>query len=171
MPSFTRLAELITLLGVLLVILSYVSPMVQPSYAPIFDLSYGDCEGIMVHCYGDLSIRVESDNNEVFSTFFVDETNGLLAAEEGSLENVTVLQSFINRTVLYAQLTVPTPGWYSILITPSDESGIEFLRIWFTPPIPNLRVLLAGGVPIVLCIPWTLRVFRKQIKRIKHNPS
>ena len=124
----------------------------------------------MVHCYGDINIHVKSDNNEVFSVFFMDSTNGLLAAEEGSLENVTLLESFINRTELYAQLSITAPGWYSILVAPSGEGGIQFLRIMFTPSIPNPRVLLTGGALIVLCIPWTIKVFQNQIRRIKPSP-
>jgi hypothetical protein len=163
MSSFTRIAGLLMVLGVTLIILSYASPMVQPSYTPIFNLSYGNYEGIMAHCYGDIDIQIESRNNKVFSAFFMDSINGLLAVKEGSLENVTLLNSFMNRTILYAHLSVPAPGWYSILVTPSDDETIQFMTVQFTRQIPNLRALLGGGLLFVFSMPWILELVRIRI--------
>ncbi|MHA1135381.1 MAG: hypothetical protein ACTSSE_02730 [Candidatus Thorarchaeota archaeon] len=163
MSSFKRLPRLLMIFGVTLVILSFSSPIFQPSYTPLFGVSYGNYYGIMVHCHSDIDIRIESQNDVVFSTFFMDSTNGLLAIREGTLENVTLLDFFLNRTVLHAHLSVPDQGWYSILITPADENEIEFMEIEYVQQSTNPRVLFAGSMLIVLTIPWILGVTKTRI--------
>ena len=163
MSFLKRLPRLFMIFGVTLVILSFLSPIVQPSYTPIFELSYGNYNGIMVYCHSDIDIRIESQNNAVFSTFFMDSTNGLLAIKEGALENATFLEIFPNRTVLYAHLSVPTQGWYSILVTPSDEDLIEFMTIEYMQRGMNPRVLFAGILLIAFTTPWVLGVIGTRI--------
>ena len=167
MSSFKRLPRLLMIFGVTLVILSFISPIVQSSYTPIFGLSYGNYYGIMVYCHGDIDIRIESQNNDVFSTFFMDSANGLLAIKEGTTENATLLEFFPNQIVLYAHLSVPVPGWYSILVTPTDEGSIEFMTIEYVQQSINPKVLVAGSLLIALTVPWVLGVTKTRILRKK----
>lgn len=169
MFSFTRLPKFLMICGVTLIILSYTSPIVQTSYTAIFELSYGTYDGIMVNCYSNIDIRIESGNNEAFSTFFMDSTNGLLAIKEGSLENVTLMESFINKTIVYAHLSIPVQGWYSILVTPSVEGSIEFIRIEFVRENPNPRLLFVGGLLVILSMPWILKMVRTRSLAKKHE--
>ncbi|TFH05476.1 MAG: hypothetical protein E4H14_12680 [Candidatus Thorarchaeota archaeon] len=157
-----RLARFLIIIGVTLVLLSYISPIVDPSYSTDFGLDPGKFRGYVVNCNSELDIRITSSHEEPFTVYFMTYENGYRALEEGSLENVTILQIFSNTTSLSQRLSIPSPGWYAILVTPSTNETIRFLEIDFGKQIPNQGLVVAGASFLIVGILYFLIASRKQ---------
>jgi len=139
-----RLTRFLMIIGVTLVLLSVISPIIEPSYSAGTNLSPGQFRGWMVNCNSGLDIRISSEFNEPFSVYFMNYENGLRTLENGSLENVTVIHVFSNRTLLNEHISIPVPGWYAILMTPSGNETITFFEVTIVNPVPNPELLLSG---------------------------
>ena len=158
-----RLVRFLVIIGATLVLLSYISPILAPAYSPYADLSPGVFEGFMIHCENGLDIRVSSEHNEPFSVYLMTYENGLKTFENGSLENVTIIQAFTNATSLNEHLSVPNPGWYALLVTPSTNETITFIEVDFGRQCPNQFVFLAGTSFLVVGTLWFLIKSRTQL--------
>ena len=139
-----RLVRFLMLIGVTLVLLSIVSPIVAPSYTPFSNLSPGEFRGVMVNCNNGLDIQISSELNEPFSVYFMNYENGQRTLEDGLLENVTVIHIYSNRTSLDQHISIPVPGWYAILVTPSGNETITAFEVTIVNPVPNPGLLLTG---------------------------
>lgn len=139
-----RLARFLMIIGVTLVLLSVISPVVEPTYVAYFNLRPDQFRGCMVNCNSGLDIQISSERNEPFSVYVMNYENGLRMLENGSLENVTVIHVFYNRTLLIQHISIPVPGWYAILVTPSGNETITFLEVTIANPVPNPGLLLSG---------------------------
>lgn len=164
-----RLVKFLIIIGVTLVLLSYISPIVDLSYSTDFGLNPGEFRGYMVNCNNELDIRVASFQGEPFTVYFMTYENGYRALEEGSLENVTVLQMFSNITSLNQPLSIPSPGWYAILVTPSTNETIRLLEIDFGKQIPNQGLVVAGASFLFVGILIFFIVSRKQSIQRTHS--
>ncbi|MHA1638245.1 MAG: hypothetical protein ACTSUB_09555 [Candidatus Thorarchaeota archaeon] len=149
-----RLARFLTIIGGVLILLSIISPIVEPSYEPVFDLRPDNFRGYMVHCNSGLDIQISSRSNVPFSVYFMTYENGLKTLEEGSVENITVIQVFSNTTSFNGHLSIPIPGWYSVLVTPSSNESITFLEVEFGKQIPNQGLVLIGSSFLFVGILW-----------------
>ena len=157
-----RLGKFLIIIGVTLVLLSYISPIIELSYATQFELDPGEFRGYMVNCNNALDIRITSSNEEPFTVYFMTSENGYRALEEGSLENITILQMFSNTTSLSQHLSIPSPGWYAILVTPSTNETIHFLEIDFGKQIPNQGLVVTGLSFLFVGILYFLIMSRKK---------
>ena len=157
-----RLGKFLIIIGVTLVLLSYISPNIDLSYTTGFGLDPGEFRGYVVNCDSELDIRVASIQEDPFTLYFMTYENSRRALEEGSLENVTVLQMFSNITSLSQPLSIPSPGWYAILVTPSTNETIHFLEIDFGKQIPNQGLVVTGLSFLFVGILYFLITARKQ---------
>ncbi len=157
-----RLARFLIIIGVTLVLLSYISPINDLSHTTVFELDPGEFRGYVVNCGSELNIRVASIQEDPFTLYFMTYENSCRALEEGSLENVTVLQMFSNITLLSQPLSIPSPGWYAILVTPSTNETIHFLEIDFGKQIPNQGLVVTGLSFLFVGILYFLIMSRKK---------
>jgi hypothetical protein len=88
--------------------------------------------------------------------------NGLKTLEEGSLDNVTSLHVFSNRTSLNVPLSVPNPGLYAILVTPATNSSVTILEVDIEKQIPNQNLFLTGASILFVGIMWCLVILRRK---------
>jgi hypothetical protein len=154
MVTLTRFPKFLAVFGAITLLLSIISPIITVSYRPISYLEYGTYEGVLVNCYDAIDVRIKARNDNVISAYFLNSTNGLRAIEEGSLVNVSTLHQSLNRTLVFERWAIPHPGWYAILVTPSNNETIQSISIEFVQQIPNPRVLLAGGILIIVSVLW-----------------
>jgi len=157
-----RLVRFLIIIGVTLVLLSYISPIIDLSYNTGSGLDPGEFRGYMVNCNVELDVRVASFQNEPFSVYFMTSENGYRALEEGSLENVTILQVFSNETSFSHRFSIPSPGWYAILVTPSTNETISIFEVDFGKQIPNQGLVVTGASFMVVGILCFLIISRKK---------
>jgi hypothetical protein len=152
----SRLARFLLLVGMTLIILSFVGPYVEPSYDTYFGIETGYYRGYTINCVSDIDIQITSRDGEPFSTYFMDYENGISTFEGQLLENVTVMYEFINKTSITEHISIPTSGWYIILISPASNESVSFITIEINRPIPNQGIFASGVLIIVfdmiLCI-------------------
>ncbi|MGD2072354.1 MAG: hypothetical protein PVG65_02570 [Candidatus Thorarchaeota archaeon] len=159
----SRLARFMLLVGITLVVLSFVGPYVEPSYEPYSGLEPGYYRGFAFNCVSDIDIQIISEDAEPFSTYFMDYENGLSTFEDQSLENVTVMYEFINRTSLTEHISIPASGWYFVLISPASNESVSFLTVEIMRPIPNQGFFASGVFVIVFDVLWCILSFRNQL--------
>lgn len=139
-----RCVRFLGFLGLVFVLLSFISPMVAPTYNPYVNLAPGDFRGVMVNCDTVLAVQIISENEIPFTVYILDYENGVRALQEGSLENVTVIDSYSNRTELIKRIPILEPGWYSVLVTPYTNESLSFFEVTIERPIPSPAMLLTG---------------------------
>ena len=155
-----RLARFLAIIGVTLVVLSYVGPTIEPSYMVVSGLQSGLYRGYMVNVATDFGVQIASWHDDPFSVYFMDYDNGKQALEDQSIENVTAMRSFHNVTSLYAHISIPAPGWYMLLVTPSSNKTISFLTVEIDRPVPNPGFFLSGLSSLLVGILWSLQISR-----------
>ncbi len=151
-----RLVRFLMIIGVTLVLLSYISPIVEPSYSTYYNLNPGEFRGYVVSCDSGFDIQISSWFNESFSVYFMTYENGLKTLEEGSLENVTVMQVFPDTTLLDVHISVPNPGRYVVLVTPLYNESIASFEVDFGKQIPNQGLVLVGSSFLFVGILWQI---------------
>ncbi len=164
-----RLARFLAIIGVTLVVLSYVGPVIEPSYMVVFELQSGLCRGFMVDATTDFDVQILSLEDDPFSVYFMDYDNGKQALEDQSIENVTVMLSFHNVTSLYAHILIPVPGWYTLLVTPSSNETISHLDVEIDRPVPNPSFFLSGSSALLVGILWSLQISRNCADGLLHR--
>jgi hypothetical protein len=162
----SRLARFLLLVGMTLIILSFVVPFVEPSYFVDFELNPGYYRGFTINCVSDIDIQIISRDAEPFSTYFMDYENGISAFEDQSLENVTVIYKFINRTSMTEHISIPALGWYIILISPASNESVEFITIEIKRPIPNQRIIASGIIVIAFDVLLYILTLRNQLRNL-----
>lgn len=153
-----RIERTLLIIGVLLIVLSYYAPMVSPSYGTYVNIEPEQYQGVFVDCDTILDVRILSRNGMPFSVSILDYENSIKALEEGSLQNTTAVFQISNISVFDDTIHLPTPGWYSILITPSNSSSLDLLEVTIRKPYPNMNLLLSG---IVIMAFGTILIIRK----------
>jgi len=164
-----RLARFLAIIGVTLVVLSYVGPTIEPSYMVVSGLQSGLYRGYMVNAATDFDLRMVSWNDDSFSVYFMDYDNGKQALEDQSIENVTAMLSFHNVTSLYAHISIPAPGWYTLLVTPISNGTISSLHIEIDRPVPNPGFFLSGLSALLVGILWSLQISRNWTDGLLHR--
>ena len=164
-----RLARFLAIIGVTLVVLSYVGPTIEPSYMVVFELQSGLYRGFMVDATTDFDVQILSLEDDPFSVYFMDYDNGKQALEDQSIENVTAMLSFHNVTSLYAHISIPAPGWYMLLVTPSSNETISHLDVEIDRPVPNPGFFISGSSALLVGILWSLQISRNWTDGLLHR--
>ena len=139
-----RIERTLVVTGALLIVLSLYAPIASPSYMTYVNLEPAQYQGVLVACDAVLDVRISSHNGMPFSVSVLDYESSLYALEEGSLENTTPVFQISDVSVFDDAIPLPTPGWYSILVTPSNSSGIDVLEVTIGKPYPNMNLLVSG---------------------------
>ena len=164
-----RLARFLAIIGVTLVVLSYVGPTIEHSYMVVSGLQSGLYRGYMVNVATDFDLRMVSWQDDPFSVYFMDYDNGKQALEDQSIENVTAMISFHNVTSLYAHISIPAPGWYTLLVTPSSNETISHLDVEIDRPVPNPGFFISGSSALLVGILWSLQISRNWAEGLLHR--
>jgi hypothetical protein len=85
MVTLTRFPKFLAVFGVIVIILSIISPIVTPSFRPISGLGYRNYEGVVVNCYDAIDVRIKGSNDEIISAYLMDSTNGFLLRKRALL--------------------------------------------------------------------------------------
>jgi len=102
-------------------------------------------EGVHIHAWGQ--------DNRNFTLYVLDFDNGYKALNESSLENVSYVCIYENVAYIEINVLVPSPGWYVILVTPSnpDDSVIRY-DIIISRNVPHLGPFFLGLFLVLGCI-------------------
>ncbi len=142
--------KLIFGLGVTFLIISFLYGNAATSGKLLY---YGEYSGHFVAVTEGVHIQAWGRDNRNLTLYVLDFDNGYKALNENSLENVSYLYIYENVTYVETNILVSSPGWYTILVTPSNpESVIIRYDISIGRNIPHIGPLVLGLFLIICCI-------------------
>jgi hypothetical protein len=118
-------------------------------------IDYGEYRGMAFETSGDMYMIVFAGGSS-FSLYVLDHNDTLKALESASLENTTPLVELENITVYDGLIRFPSPGSYSLLVTPvynetiSVEIGISSAQSTAKLLIPGVAISSIGILMIIL---------------------
>lgn len=155
-----HLAQIVFVVGATLIIVSFMAGAPSNGYGPVEPDVY---DGYFYATTTVLNVNIASTDHRNLSLYFMVYDEGLIALEEKSLDNVTVLLKQENINSFDGVLNIPQQGWYVILIASAytDSSPVGY-NMTVQRVVPNLSVLATGALMIILAVALEWRtVFRR----------
>ena len=107
-------------------------------------IDYGEYCGMTFETSGDMYVTIFTGGSS-FSLYVLDHNDTLRALESASLENIIPLVELENTTVYEGLIHFPSPGSYSLLVTPFSNETIS-VEIKVSSAQSTAKLLVPGVV-------------------------
>lgn len=158
-----HLAQIIFVVGVTLMIVSFMAGTPSNAYGPVEPDVY---DAYFYATTGNLHVTIASTDHRNLSLYFMAYDEGLRALEEKSLDNVTVLLKQENINSYDGVLSIPQQGGYAILIASAhtDSSPVGYNMI-VQRVVPYLIVLATGALMTIFAVALEWRAVHRRFLR------
>lgn len=136
----TRAGWLMITLGITLLLVSFLG---AGNFGLHASINSGMYKGYLFRTTDDIYVRAEKDTNESFSLYILDSEDTLSVLENGSLEQTNPVVMMENITHYTGRIELPSPGVYTILVTPSHNNTIS-VNIDIQRTNPHMNALIPG---------------------------
>ncbi|MBS3795966.1 MAG: hypothetical protein KGY80_13765 [Candidatus Thorarchaeota archaeon] len=136
----TRAGWLMITLGITLLLVSFLG---AGNFGLHASINSGMYKGYLFRTTDDIYVRAEKDTNESFSLYILDSEDTLSVLENGSLEQTNPVVMMENITHYTGRVELPSPGVYTILVTPSHNNTIS-VNIDIQRTNPHMNALIPG---------------------------
>jgi len=144
------------MIGTTLILASFIGAV---RYGTGPDVSFGEYAGLIVRASGDIFLEVESHGQIPFSLYILSFDDVIkMIQQNGSMEGCRVLFALENITSYEGVLLVWIPGWYGVLVTPSEgetigiEIGVNKIKPSSGILFPGFTIVVVG---ILFVMPWS----------------